>query len=162
MRQMEMKIIYVGDSRDVVKRILTNHCKGNVEASVLRKHVAEAMGYTFRRTKRPSGSIRVRIVLPNPKVGEDRVSDYICTGKWKYVICKSYGEAHDFQWYVIDRLNPVINKERRTWDFRNIKRYEQLLSQLINCPVLDWWQLQNKRSGPGVYILLHRKLPEER
>ncbi len=37
-KQTEIKIIYVGDSRDVVKRILTNHCKGNVEASALRKH----------------------------------------------------------------------------------------------------------------------------
>jgi len=47
-----LMIIYVGDSKDVIKRIRTNHCKGNVEASALRKYVAEALGYRIKITKR--------------------------------------------------------------------------------------------------------------
>ena len=53
MRGGDKVIIYVGDSHDVTKRIGTNHCSGNVEASPLRKAVAEAMGYPLKHTKRP-------------------------------------------------------------------------------------------------------------
>jgi len=52
-----MKVIYVGDARDVVKRIQNNHCGGNVEASALRKAVAEAMGYSLKRTRARSGDL---------------------------------------------------------------------------------------------------------
>ena len=65
-----MIYVYVGDSRDVVKRIIVCHCNGNVEASALRKAVAEAMGYRLKKSRRESGSIRVRIDLPNPNEGE--------------------------------------------------------------------------------------------
>jgi len=156
-----MYAVYVGDASDVVKRISENHCKGNVEASALRRHIAEAMGYKFKRVRRPSGSVRIRIDIADPKSGEERVSNYICSGKWKYVICESYGEAHDFQWYVIDKLNPLMNKDRRPWNHISVKRYGDIFSHLINCPPLSWKQLQNRRSGPGVYVLLHQKLPKE-
>ena len=51
-----MKTIYVGDSKDVVKRIKNNHCSGNVEASAFRKHLAVAMGYKLKKTKIETGS----------------------------------------------------------------------------------------------------------
>ncbi|MEM3573648.1 MAG: hypothetical protein QXJ62_05415, partial [Nitrososphaeria archaeon] len=118
--------IYVGDASDVVKRILTNHCSfsSNVEASALRCAVAEAMGYRLKRTKRPSGSTRIRIDLPNPREGEDIVSAYIHAGRWKYIICESYDEAHDFQWYVIDQLKPLLNKNVKPWNKQKTITYQ--------------------------------------
>ena len=67
-----MLCLYVGDARDIVKRILTNHCTGNVEGSAFRKAVAEAIGYNLTYTKRKSGSMRVRIDFPNPREGEKK------------------------------------------------------------------------------------------
>ena len=40
-----MLCIYVGDSSNVMSRLLTNHCAGNVEGSAFREAVAKAMGY---------------------------------------------------------------------------------------------------------------------
>ena len=153
-------IIYVGDSKDVIKRIRTNHCRGNVEASALRKYVAEALGYRIKITKRPSGSRRVRIDLPDPRRGEKDVSDYIRSGKWRYVLCISSVEAEDFQWYVIDQLNPLLNRERKPWNHGNLQKYHSLLVQLKSSSALNYKQLSYMKSGPGVYVLHHQRKPK--
>ena len=62
-----MKVLYVGDSTDVSKRILRNHLNGNVESSTLRRTVAEQMGLKIKKTKRKSGSTRIRIDSDQPK-----------------------------------------------------------------------------------------------
>ncbi len=154
-KKEKLIVIYVGDAHNVVNRIVFNHCRGNVEASALRKHIAEAMGYKLKRTKRPSGSTRVRIDMPDPQIGERKISAYIQTGKWKYVICESYNEAHDFQWYVIEMLNPLLNKERKQWDIRRSDRYSFLLQELSKCPPLQCTQLIYQAAGPGVYAFYH-------
>ena len=153
--------IYVGDARNIVTRILRNHCRGNVEGSALRKHIAEAMGYRIIRTRRPSGSVRVRIGMPNPRIGEGRVSAYIQTGRWKYAICESYNEAHDFQWYVIEMLNPLLNKERKQWKIDKKHRYTILFQKLSSSPLLYCKQLYGQATGPGVYVFYHNMLPNQ-
>ena len=154
-----LNVIYVGDARNVVKRILSNHCKGNVEASALRKHIAEAMGYKLTKTRRPSGSTRVRIDLSDPQIGENKISVYIESGKWRYVICQSYNEAHDFQWYVIELLNPLLNKERRQWNREKSDRYAILFQKLLSNPLLNCRKLYGRYTGPGVYVFYHNTPP---
>jgi len=153
-------IVYAGDSRDVVKRIITNHCAGNVEASALRRYVAEAIGYQIKETKRPSGSTRVRINVLDPRKGEEEVSNYLRSGVWRYVICDSYEEANNFQWYVIDRFKPLLNREHRPWNQQNLHRYQALLSKMSTSSELTCSQLHGMRSGPGVYVLYHQKGPQ--
>jgi len=153
-------VIYVGDSKNVINRIRTNHCRGNVEGSKLREQVAMKMGFEIKKTKRCSGSQRKRIDIPIPKIGEESVSDYICSGEWRYVICKSYDEAHDFQWYVIERLKPCLNIESRSWKSENLQRYQALMDKLTKSPLLRYDQIFGiPISGPGVYILYHQQLP---
>ncbi|MEM2969347.1 MAG: hypothetical protein QXR63_00245 [Candidatus Bathyarchaeia archaeon] len=154
--------IYVGDASDVVKRILTNHCSfsSNVEASALRCAVAEAMGYRLKRTKRPSGSTRIRIDLPNPRAGEDMVSAYIHAGRWKYIICKSYDEAHDFQWYVINQLKPLLNKNVKSWKAQRTQKYQNLLKQLLSSKPMKCTDLSKEHVGPGVYVFFHELTPK--
>ncbi len=159
LQRCKKMIIYVGDSRDVIRRIRTNHCRGNIEASALRRHVAEAKGYRIKSAKRTSGSTRVRIDLPDPHTGEMDVKDYIRSGEWKYIICDSEYEAKNFQWYVIDQLKPLLNKNCNPWNIGNLKRYQDLLSQLTNSPALNYDELKGMQSGPGVYVLYHHKRP---
>jgi len=155
-----MLCLYIGDaSKDVISRILTNHCSGNVEGSSLRESIAQKMGYSIVRTRRPSGTTKVRIDLVNPKEGESKVSDYIRSGKWKYMVCQSFIEAHDFQWYLIDRLKPLLNRDRRPWKKENFERYSYLFSLLEASPMLIYSQLRGKQSGPGVYVLYHEQTP---
>jgi len=154
-----MLLIYVGDSGDVVKRIRTNHCSGNVEGSALRKRVAEHMGYTLNVTKRPRGSSRIRLNLPDPRVGEQTISKYIRSGLWKFAICMSPEEAKDFQWYVIDKLNPMLNEDRRIWVSHQERRYVKLLTVLTESPHYTYNDLAGQKTGPGVYVLYHKVLP---
>ena len=93
-----MKTLYVGDARDIVARICTNHGAGNVEASALRCYVAQAMGLGFTRTRRPSGSTRLRIKLADPRMGERAISAFIRSGWWRLALCESYEEARALQW----------------------------------------------------------------
>lgn len=72
--------IYIGDASDVISRILTCHCSGNVEGSALRKHVASSMGFAFSRTFRPSGTQKLRLDVPNPRAGEAQITAYIRSG----------------------------------------------------------------------------------
>jgi len=152
-------VIYVGDTHNVINRILSNHCRGNVEGSALRKHLAQARGYGIKSIKRPSGTTKIRIDLPNPQEGELQVSNYIRSGKWRYVICDSYREAHDFQWYVIEQLKPLLNKDYQSWDRNNLQKYQTLLAQLTNSLALTCTQLRGMQSGPGVYTLYHQQVP---
>jgi hypothetical protein len=155
-----MLIIYVGDSKNVISRIHDNHCNGNVEGSALRKHVANAKGYTFTRTRRESGSIRVRLDLADPQMGEKDISDYICSGFWKLLFCPSYNEAHDFQWYLIDKLDPVLNETRKPWDEQNDGQYAKLLTALTASPSYACNRLKGQQKEPGVYVFYHNTTPQ--
>jgi hypothetical protein len=152
-----MIAIYAGDATDVVKRICSNHCSGNVEGSALRRHIAEKIGYKIKSTRRSSGTYRVRLDLPNPKTGEQLISAYVRTGLWKFNICDTYEEAQDFQWYVIDKLKPLLNVRHDTWNPENIVRYQLLMSELTASPGMTYMRLKNIVSGPGVYVLFHEK-----
>lgn len=153
-------VIYVGDSENVINRVLTNHCRSNISGSALRKHVAQAMGYEIKSTRRPQRSTRVQINLANPREGETHVSNYIRSGEWRYIICDSCKEARDFQWYIIEQLKPVLNKDYQPWDHNNLQRYQVLLTQLTNSSALSCTELRGMESGPGVYILYHKRQPK--
>ncbi|NVM56112.1 MAG: hypothetical protein HWN66_20615 [Candidatus Helarchaeota archaeon] len=155
-------VIYIGDSANVIPRIKREHCSGNVEASALRKHVAREMGYKIRKEKRTtSNSYRTRIDLPDPRVGEQQISNYIQSGHWKYVLCKSTDEARDFQWYAIHKLNPLLNKDRKPWNSTKSERYQFLLEQLSKSVPRNCSELRRLDSGPGIYVLYHPRPPSE-
>ena len=156
-----MLVIYVGDARDVIKRVRSQHCGGNVEASALRKHIAVAKGYSLSTTRRASGSSRVRLALPDPNRGEQEISAYLRSGTWRFAICDSYEEAHDFQWYVIEQLNPLLNVSRKPWKVQHHARYAGLFGLLETIPGMNYSQLGAMRSGPGVYVLHHEVPPSD-
>lgn len=154
-------VIYVGDAGDVVKRILTNHSSGNVEGSALRRHIAKAKGFRISSTKRSSGSTKVRIDSDNPRRDEQTVSTYIRAGSWRIVLCSTYDEAHDFQWFAIEQLTPVCNHTREAWDARKSARYQQLLKHLTTSCPMTYTEVRALRvSGPGVYVLEHQSRPD--
>ena len=155
-----MYFIYVGDSKDVYSRLKTNHCNGNVEASALRRYVAEAMGFKIKFEKRPSGSTRARVDLPTPKQGEKAVSDYIRQGKWQILILDNYIIAHDFQWYVIEKLKPLLNRESQNYQIDKSELYENLFERLTKSALFDCNGINESFSGPGIYVLYHEQKPK--
>ena len=98
--------IYVGDGAKIRERIRKNHCTGNLEGSALRKHIASNLGFAITKEKRPSGSTRGRLNIPNPMEGENNISNYLQSGEWKYLICETAEIAKDFQFYVVQNLIP--------------------------------------------------------
>jgi len=152
-------IIYAGDGSNIRTRIKTNHCNPNVEGSALRQHVATELGYELSRQKRPSGSTRIRINSINPDIDEQNVSTYVRTGSWRYVVCDSAKEALDFQWFVIEKLEPLLNKKKKKWNANNLIRYEHLFSELMECPLTPFQALDNIPTEPGVYVLYHDIAP---
>jgi len=156
-----MQVIYVGDAAEVLNRIKTNHCTGNVEGSALRRNAAEAMGYRLRREKRPSGSIRIRIDLSDPQQGERKVSDYIRSGKWRVVICSDHQTANDLQLYVIEQLNQLLNRQRKGYRKNNLTLYQQLLQRLEKSPFVECTNFRGVKFGPGIYVFYHRYIPKQ-
>ena len=152
-------VIYVGDSKNVINRVKTNHCAGNVEGSAFRKLIAEYMGYSFIKTRRKSGSTRTRIDLPQPKLGETAITKYIRSGYWRYFVCDSIADSQDFQWFAIDKLNPLLNLNRRNWNVDNESRYNSMLSVLTKSKAYTCEGLQKLRTGPGVYVFFHKEEP---
>lgn len=156
-----MRPIYVGDARNIRKR-LRQHQSGNVEASALRKHIAEAMGYRIRREKRQSGSYRKRLDLPDPKVGESKISRYILSGGWRFVVCTDYKEANQLQWFLIAQLMPVLNVDSRSWDQEHRVLFEFFQRELERQAVLKLRDIGSREAeGAGVYVLYHSTLPHE-
>jgi len=158
-----MFTIYVGDSGDVVRRIQADHCGNNtnIEASSLRERLADHVGYQISKTKRPGGSTRKRLDLPEPRIGEQLISSYVRSGVWKFVICSSAREAKEFQWYAIEQLKPLLNIKCKSWKMENTERYKSLLATLLSSPSLRYAQLDGTYSGPGVYVLYHESQPED-
>lgn len=154
-------VAYVGDGENVSRRVLRNHCGGNVEGSSLRSLVAKRLGYQLVKSRRPSGKYRTRIDLPNPIEGEASVSMYIRAGTWRYVVCVSPREANDFQWYVIAQLKPALNVKQRSFDQSSVDRYTQLFSRLTACPELNYASFPRNITEPGVYVLYHGSLPSQ-
>lgn len=152
-------VIYVGDSQDVVRRISLDHASSNVEASALRRHVAEYKGWGLKKTKRPRGSTRVRIDLPNAPSAEREISSYIQAGRWRYILCANYREANEFQWYAIEKLDPLLNRARRPWNQSNEQRYKVLLEQLLVQPLVNRQEISGNNTGPGTYVLYHERNP---
>ena len=148
-------IIYVGDACDVVSRITTNHCGGNIEGSKMRESIAEAIGFGISKTRRASRTMKKRINLPDPAVGERAVSDYVASGRWQFVLCNSKEEAKAFQWFAIESLNPALNRERQPWNREQSTRFEILFAQLQQSPLYAKTQLRPLASGPGVYGFHH-------
>lgn len=52
-------VYYVGDTNNIIIRIRTDHCSGNVEGSAFRKLVAETLNLEIVKTRRASGTTRV-------------------------------------------------------------------------------------------------------
>ena len=150
-----MIAIYVGDASNLRRRI-QQHGRGNVEGSALRKHVAEALGYGLARTRRPSGSTRVRIDAPDPRAAEGRVDAYLQGGGWRWVTCKSPDEARELQWVAIEALNPALNRDRRTSPPDS--QLADLVRQLRAAPAVPYAAL-DPPATPGVYALYHARLP---
>lgn len=150
-----MIAIYVGDASNLRRRI-RQHGRGNVEGSALRKHVAVTLGYGISRTRRPSGSTRVRINAPDPRAAEQQVSDYIAGGAWRWVACTSKEEARELQWAAIEALDPFLNRDRRPPE--PDEHYRQLVGTLVEASPIGHSDA-DPPEAPGVYVLYHTTLP---
>ena len=148
---------YIGDS----KRIKTRgrqHCTGNVESSALRKTIAVKMGFEIHTTKRPSGSRKTSV---HPLSAEKLISEYIQSGTWKIIPCRTAEEAKDFQWYGIDKKRPPLNKYMQFWNENKESRYQILLDELLDSDFIEFESTLNLPTEPGVYSLWHENTPSD-
>ena len=102
----------------------------------------------------------MRLNLPTPREDEEQVSIYIRAGKWRYCLCETPVEANDFQWYVIEKLNPLLNVTRKGWEPKAKTRYEILMQNLISSREFSYDELRYQPTGPGVYVLSHESEPK--
>ncbi|MGD0917468.1 MAG: hypothetical protein ABSB22_13525 [Thermodesulfobacteriota bacterium] len=65
-----------------------------------------------------------------------------------------------FQWYVIEKLNPLLNMERRSWNQASQVKYESLPKKVIASREFTCHELKNQPKGPGVYALYHDFAPK--
>lgn len=87
------------------------------------------------------------------------VTDYIRSGKWKFLICDSVEESKDFQWYVIDKLKLKLNRRRKLWKKINEEKYKGILRTLDSSQTYLFEELRNSKTGPGVYVYYHTNEP---
>lgn len=150
-----MKILYIGDSGDIWKRVRKNHCSGNLRNSALRRHVAvDVLRLPVVQRKDLGGKSRMHFDHSSPETLEEKVSLWLQSRSWKHVTCFDKSEAVDFQYYAIEMLSPLLNAERRSWNLAQRTHYEELLGRLKESNVLSFCQLDQLPRSPGVYILL--------
>ena len=148
---------YIGDSKRIKNRV-RQHCTGNVESSALRKTIAVKMGFQIHTTKRPSGSRKTSV---HPLSAEKLISEYIQSGTWKIIPCRTVEEAKDFQWYGIDKKRPPLNKYMQFWDENKESRYQILLDELLDSDFIEFESTSNLPTEPGVYSLWHENTPSD-
>lgn len=157
----DMQVLYVGDARNVKKRILNNHGRGNVESSILRKHITSILGLKTKTELRIHGSYRIRIDKPNNSRGEKDISEFIERGRWRVIIVEDYEEAHKLQWYIIGRLSPPLNRRIKMGEGFDEVRYEVVFQQLMDSPELGLDDISKLKEGPGIYVFYNTSTPEQ-
>jgi len=115
------------------------------------------MGFEIIKEKRPSGSSKLSIDSDAERI----VSNYIQTGKWRVVICSSVEEARDFQWYVIDKTRPTLNKYMQFWKTNSEDRYANLLDTLLDSAPVEFNYTLEVSTESGVYSLWHEIEPKQ-
>jgi hypothetical protein len=103
--------------------------------------------------------VRTRIDLPELAVGEGKVTSYIRAGYWRLIVLDDYETANALQWYIIDRLNPTLNRDRRPWDPKRLPEFKRWEHELVTNELLAYQDLSSARTGPGVYVFYHRQMP---
>jgi len=106
--------------------------------------------------------------MPNQqrKDAEARITEYARAGKWRTVLCTDYDEAHDFQWFCVDKLDSqglsLLNRDRQPWNSSKADRYNQLWAKLMSPgnPLVFRDEIGSERAGPGVYVFYHEWRPE--
>lgn len=156
-----MQVLYVGDARNVKKRILNNHGKGNVESSILRKHIASILGLKIKTELRTHGSYRIRIDEPVKGRGEKDISEFIKRGRWRVIILEDYEEAHKLQWYIIGRLSPPFNRRIKMGERFDETRYGVVFQQLMDSPELGLDDISKSKEEPGIYVFYNTSAPEQ-
>jgi hypothetical protein len=146
---------YIGDSKSIRRRLTSEHCRGNINGSALRRHVATALGYQLSRVRRDSGKLKWKVDTENPRLAEQIISQYIRSGVWKHVVCQNADEAKDFQYYAIQSVNPLLNIDHGHWDGAQFQRYQQLLTELLASDEVTFQNLNTLPRSPGVYLLKH-------
>lgn len=148
-----MGLIYIGDSGRVAGRAGSDHCGGNVEGSAFRRHTAQAMNFSVERL----GGYQIT----HPENGEDIVSAYIRSGCWHCLPCSDADEAEGFQFYLIQRLTPLLNVDHGDWLRGNEAHYQDLYNQWIHAPCLKCADQNRMPTGPGIYAFYHAHTPDE-
>ncbi len=99
--------------------------------------------------------------MPTPLIGEQRITNYLRTGKWKFVVCPVGIEAKDFQFYAIQKIKPqpILNSNQGKWQVDMESIYSKLLNQLINSSNHSYDQTTNIPNEPGVYLFIHEYKP---
>jgi hypothetical protein len=156
-----MQVLYVGDARNVKKRILNNHGRGNIESSVLRKRIASKLGFKIKTELRAQGSYRIRIDEVDKNRGEKEISEFMKRGMWRVILVDTYEEAHELQWYIIGRLSPPFNRRTKIGEGFDGTHYGPAFQQLIDSPLLGLDDIAKLREGPGVYVFYNAWTPEQ-
>jgi hypothetical protein len=156
-----IQVLYVGDARNVRKRILNNHRRGNVESSILRKHIASKLGLKIKTELRTNGCYRIRIDEADKDSGEREISEYVKCGMWRVILVHTYEEAHELQWYIKGKLSPPFNRRIKIGEGLGGTNYGGVFQQLMESPLLGLDEIAKLKEGPGVYVFYNVRTPEQ-
>ncbi len=147
-----LRVVYVGESGRVKYRILNNHCFGNVDVSALRRSIAKyVFKYEVRKEKCNNKNAKFLI---NP-LYELEITKYVLSGFWKVIFIDDRKEAKDFQYFLINKLKPLLNRMGGIYDTSNEKIYKKWFESLENAPLLSYKEILELECGTGVYVFYH-------
>ena len=157
----KLNVIYIGESNNVKRRIINNHCFGNVDISALRRNIAKEFGYEIQKEKNSKGESVYFLIKSNYEL---EITKYIISGFWKIIILDKKEIAKDFQYFLINKLKPLLNKEKKNYDINKKDYYESLLKELEKQRCLSCDDVLNHKNlcKPGIYVFCHHILPTKR
>jgi hypothetical protein len=150
-----MSLIYVGRSGEVGTRI-KQHSKGTVHQSPIRKWVSSEWDELVASIPHRTAKGKPYRRKSTGKELEGEVSKYMQEGSWKAIPCKDDREAHDFEWYCVETLKPIVpDKTCKPLRKESSAGNKSLLDQLPDVAGRD------QVRGSGVYFFYHDELPKD-
>ena len=155
-----LKCLYVFETSKLHLRLKAN-CSGSVNSSYFRELIALRMGYeVIKYVDTTDNLVKFKIKDDIDRSLEQRISEYICGGRWSWYSCSKVDHAKDFCSYIRSQFKPELDPVKKISNFSFLPEFEDWKKQMLNFRKVSCTEIESLPKTPAVVSFYHELLPE--
>ena len=155
-----LKCLYVFETSKLYLRLKAN-CSGSVNSSYLRELIALRMGNeVIKYVDSTDNLVKFKMKDEIDRSIEQRITDYICGGRWSWHSFSTLDEAKGFCSYIRSQFKPELDPVKKLSNFSVLPEFENWKKQMLNFRKVSCQELHSVPKTPAVVSFYHEVLPE--